>query len=54
MDHNITALRIFLDNHGVTAIEYALIAGLIAAVIIGTVAMLGNGVLLAYNSATNF
>jgi pilus assembly protein Flp/PilA len=46
--------RLLYDRSGVTAIEYALIAGLIAAVIIGTVTVLGTHLIVAYNSVTNF
>ncbi|OYW02238.1 MAG: hypothetical protein B7Z58_08430 [Acidiphilium sp. 37-64-53] len=42
------------SRSGVTAIEYALIAGLIAAVIIGTVTVLGTHLTVAYNSVTKF
>jgi pilus assembly protein Flp/PilA len=42
------------DQSGVTTIEYALIAGLIAAVIAGTVTLLGTDLIVAYNSVTNF
>jgi pilus assembly protein Flp/PilA len=45
------ALR--LDDRGVTAVEYALIAGLIAVVIAGAVALLGTTVLGLFNSAAN-
>lgn len=45
------ALR--LDERGATAVEYALIAGLIAVVIAGAVALLGTTVLGLFNSAAN-
>ena len=42
-----------LDERGGTAVEYGLIAGLIAAVIAGAVALLGAKVLTLFNSAAN-
>lgn len=42
-----------LDERGATAVEYALIAGLIAVVIAGAVALLGTTVLGLFNSAAN-
>lgn len=44
MDRFIQSARQFArDEEGVTAIEYGLIAALIAVVIIGTVTLVGNG-----------
>jgi pilus assembly protein Flp/PilA len=37
--------RLLTDDTGATAIEYALLAALIAGVLIGTVAALGTGVM---------
>ncbi|HLW91980.1 MAG TPA: Flp family type IVb pilin [Roseiarcus sp.] len=43
-------LRRFLaEEHGATAIEYGLIASLIAVVIIGTVSVLGNNLANTFN-----
>jgi pilus assembly protein Flp/PilA len=41
------------DARGVTAIEYALIAALIAVVIIGAVTSLGGGVSSTFNSVSS-
>jgi pilus assembly protein Flp/PilA len=41
------------DKRGVTAIEYALIAALIAVVIIGAVTALGSGVSNTFNSVAS-
>jgi pilus assembly protein Flp/PilA len=41
------------DNEAVTAIEYALIAALIAVVIIGAVSALGGGVGNTFNSVAS-
>ena len=41
------------DESGATAIEYALLAGLIAAVIIGMTALLGETVAGAYDSVND-
>lgn len=49
-----TGISILKQEEGVTAIEYAMIAGLIAAVIVGAVTSLGTHLNLAYNSVTNF
>ncbi|MBW4035399.1 MAG: Flp family type IVb pilin [Proteobacteria bacterium] len=46
--------KLWFNRSGVTAIEYALVAGLIAAVIIGSVTALGTHLTVAYNSVTNF
>lgn len=42
--------RFIADQSGVTAIEYGLIAGLIAVVIIGAVRTLGTNVSTAFNT----
>jgi pilus assembly protein Flp/PilA len=48
-----TTLGNFLvDEQGATAIEYGLIASLIAVVIIGAVAALGNGLSASFNEVT--
>jgi pilus assembly protein Flp/PilA len=39
---NVKLMKFLRDEDGVTAIEYGLIAGLIAVVIIGGVTLLGN------------
>ncbi len=44
------ALRFRADDRAVTAIEYALIAALIAVVIIGAVTSLGAGVANTFNT----
>lgn len=41
------------DEEGVTAIEYGLIAGLIAVAIIAAVTGLGNKLVAVFNSITN-
>lgn len=41
--------KFWKDEEGATAIEYALIAGLIAVVIIGAVTALGEGVCSTFN-----
>ncbi len=41
------------DESGVTAIEYGLIAGLIAVVIIGAVTAVGTGVSNKFNAVAN-
>jgi Flp pilus assembly pilin Flp len=38
------------DDHGATAVEYAIMAGCIAAVIVGAVGVLGGGVLGLFDS----
>ncbi len=48
-----TALRLRADNRAVTAIEYALIAALIAVVIIGAVSAVGTGVSNTFNSVAS-
>lgn len=46
----ISAVRSFIaDEEGVTALEYGMIAALIAAVIVGTVSVLGEKVDGAFN-----
>ncbi|GLR67615.1 hypothetical protein GCM10010909_22960 [Acidocella aquatica] len=47
------ALRLKSDNRAVTAIEYALIAALIAVVIIGAVTTLGTNVSNTFNSVAS-
>ena len=44
------AQRLGRDDRGATAVEYGLIVALIAAVIIGTVALLGTAVNNAFNT----
>ena len=47
----VTRIKSFVSSDkGVTAIEYALIAALIAVVIIGAVTLLGNEVEIIYNA----
>jgi pilus assembly protein Flp/PilA len=48
-----TALALKMDKRAVTAIEYALIAALIAVVIIGAVTALGGGVSKTFNSVAS-
>ncbi|MDE8348773.1 MAG: Flp family type IVb pilin [Acidocella sp.] len=48
-----TALSLKMDKHAVTAIEYALIAALIAVVIIGAVTSLGNSVSTTFAKVGN-
>lgn len=43
-------LRFFKDESGATAIEYGLIAGLIAVVIIGALTTLGSNVANKFNA----
>ena len=43
--------RFFLDEAGASAVEYALLVALIAAVIIATVQILGNNLSSTFNSA---
>lgn len=45
--------RLLQDTHGTTAIEYALIASLVAVVIVGAVELVGNEVLLMFTSVAN-
>jgi pilus assembly protein Flp/PilA len=50
----LTKLRkIFGDERGVTALEYALIAALIAVVIIGAVSVLGSSVSKVFSTVAN-
>ena len=42
-----------IDERGATAVEYALMVGLIAVAIIGTVTLLGNKVKATFNTITN-
>ncbi|QAY95049.1 Flp family type IVb pilin [Methylovirgula ligni] len=44
------ALSFFKDESGATAIEYGLIAGLIAVVIIGALGLLGTNVSAKFNA----
>jgi pilus assembly protein Flp/PilA len=48
-----TALALKADKRAVTAIEYALIAALIAVVIIGAVSSLGTGVSSTFNKVAS-
>jgi pilus assembly protein Flp/PilA len=48
-----TALALKMDKRAVTAIEYALIAALIAVVIIGAVTALGGGVKNTFNNVAS-
>lgn len=43
-------LRFYRDSSAVTAIEYALLAALIAVVIVGSVTVVGSQVLQMYNN----
>jgi pilus assembly protein Flp/PilA len=43
-------LRFFEDEFGVTAIEYALVAGLISVACIGAMTTVGNSLLVIYTS----
>jgi pilus assembly protein Flp/PilA len=45
--------RLRLDNRAVTAIEYALIAALIAVVIVGAATQLGSQVSNTFNSVSS-
>ena len=50
MSNVISAVRTFVaDKDGVTALEYGMIAALIAAVIVGTVQILGTRINTAFN-----
>jgi pilus assembly protein Flp/PilA len=46
-------IKLFKNEEGVTAIEYGLIAALIAVVIIGAVTALGNGVSGTFTRVAN-
>jgi pilus assembly protein Flp/PilA len=46
-------LRLARDRRGVTALEYALIAGLIAVVVIGAVSLLGTNVSAVFSTVAN-
>jgi pilus assembly protein Flp/PilA len=48
-----TLKKFMLDETGATAIEYGLIASLIAVTIIGAVSALGNGLTATFNEVTN-
>jgi pilus assembly protein Flp/PilA len=45
--------RVFKDRHAVTAIEYALIAALIAVVIVGAATQLGTHVSATFNKVSS-
>lgn len=45
--------RAHIDEHGATAVEYALMVGLIAVAIIASVSALGRKVKSTFNSITN-
>ena len=48
-----TLARFAADQSGATAIEYGLIAGLIAVVIIGAVTSLGTNIAKKFNAVAN-
>jgi len=48
-----TALALKTDRRAVTAIEYALIAALIAVVIIGAVSLLGTSISSTFNKVSS-
>lgn len=50
---NLAARRPFKSESGVTALEYGLIAALIAVVIIGTVTTVGTGLRGTFQSVAN-
>ena len=50
---NFLAQRLGRDDRGATAVEYGLIVALIAAIIIGTVALLGTAVNNAFQAVLN-
>ncbi len=50
---NAVAARLARDDRGATAVEYGLIVALIAAVIIGVVAILGNQVSDAFSTVSS-
>jgi pilus assembly protein Flp/PilA len=51
MSKIISAVKTFVaDENGVTALEYGMIAALIGAVIVGTVATLGDKILAAFTT----
>lgn len=50
---NVKLMKFLRDEDGVTAIEYGLIAGLIAVVIIGAVTGLGTKLGLIFTAITN-
>ena len=41
------------DDKGATAVEYGLLVALIAAIIVGTVALLGEAILAAFTTVLN-
>jgi pilus assembly protein Flp/PilA len=54
MSKIISAVKTFVaDENGVTALEYGMIAALIGAVIVGTVATLGDKILVAFQTINN-
>jgi pilus assembly protein Flp/PilA len=50
---NFIAASLRRDDRGATAVEYGLIVALIAAVIIGIVAILGGQIATAFSSVSN-
>jgi pilus assembly protein Flp/PilA len=48
-----TVLALKMDKRAVTAIEYALIAALIAVVIIGAVSLLGKSISSTFNTVSS-
>lgn len=48
----VAARRLIIDRKGVTALEYGLIAALIAVAIIGAVETLGGGLSSTFNAIT--
>ncbi|MGH7076168.1 MAG: Flp family type IVb pilin [Stellaceae bacterium] len=50
----LTSLRLLSrDERGVTALEYALIAALVAVVIIGAVSLLGSSISTVFSTVAN-
>jgi len=50
---NTLAQRLGRDDRGATAVEYGMIVALIAAIIVGTVALLGTQINAAFTTITN-
>ena len=50
---NLRYLRLFRDDSGATAVEYSLLAVLIAAVIVGIVLLLGQQISAAFSTVYN-
>jgi len=50
---NTLAQRLGRDDRGATAVEYGMIVALIAAIIVGTVALLGTQINTAFTTITN-